>query len=189
MLLILEDFSMWLIIIFTILFILFLIPIKIKINVLYQDKKLNIFFFNKNLSLKDKKIHQAKEKGKKNKFIRDLQSSLPKCIPSILIDLDRNFIKPKMKFEFILDYGTDDAASTALCYGLMQSISPLLYKSISIIFNIKKYDFIITPHFNEYLLNFRITSIISVNLVKLIYMLIRILCTIRRCRSRTNSSG
>ena len=91
------------------------------------------------------------------------------CFPRVL--LTANKLKPKIIINASLVYGIDDAAFTAILYGLLCNIPNLLYLILNIIFKVKKLSLDIEPKFNKTLLTFGITSIFYFNIANIIYIL------------------
>lgn len=154
-----------------IILIIFIIPIKLKVNVLYQDRFVNIYIFKRELKIKRKvseKEANVKNVKKTEKLIKKL---LPKDINSVIHRLSKNKFKIKLNLKVEINYGFEDAALTGVTNGIFHAFSPVMYQLCSKIFNVTSYDYIINPQFNNPMLNFRISSIISLNLAKIIYML------------------
>lgn len=167
--------------IFTILLLLFLllifVPLPIKITFLYNETNYYIKIYNHTLLSKSKpqKIKKQNTKQIKNRKNKEsyLKSSLKSISPNILISfLDKNLYKPKIKIKGEIDYSLNDAALTAISYGLISSILPFVYKIITIIFKPKKINLPINPLFqNNFLVNIDIKSIIFLSIAQIIYIL------------------
>jgi hypothetical protein len=152
--------------------LLLLLPIKVKLTLIYENNKINIYIFNKQINKKSKAAEEKVNINLSKAFKFKLKRFMPKDIKGSIIRLKKNKLKPGLKLSFVINYGFDDAAVTGVSYGILQSSSSLIYTLISFIFKVKNYNFEVTPHFNTSMLNFRITGIISANLVQIIYMLI-----------------
>lgn len=161
------------IIIFFILVILF-IPLKVRITLSFDKcSGLQIFIYNyniktskiyKKLTSKEKKAKKAKE-PKKNININTLWLLLKK--------LDNNSYKPKLYLNSNIDFQVEDAAYTAMIYGISNALIPFIERFINVFFSISSFKIHINPLFNnENSVSFNIKSIIKVNLAKLIYMAI-----------------
>ncbi len=149
--------------IFIIIILIILVPIPIKFKLKYADKKLAMYIYNIDLISKIKSTQKnAKSKNKKN---FDLQN-----FKFLLSSLSRNKLKPTLRFRLNLQYGLDDAAYTAIFYGLVSALSPLIIKVLNYFFKIKKQSISITPNLNKFILKLELESIIFVNLVKVIYI-------------------
>lgn len=84
-----------------------------------------------------------------------------------------NKFKPSFKFEGDVNFALEDAALTAITYGASSNIIPLLYFILSKPFKVKKFSLQINPHFTgNNLLNFTISSIISLSIAQIIYILV-----------------
>lgn len=161
------------IIIFFILVILF-IPLKIRITLSFDKcSGMEIYIYNyniknsniyKNLTSKEKKAKKAKE-PKKNINLNTLWLLLKK--------LDNNSYKPKLYLNSNIDFQVEDAAYTAVIYGISNALIPFIERFINVFFSISSFKIHVNPLFNnENSVSFNIKSIIKVNLAKLIYMAI-----------------
>lgn len=160
---------------FLLLFILLMfIPIPIKFDISYSNKNYYIKIYNINISNKlnfKKSNNNKKEKpSKKNSFSK-------KITPQILLKaFNNNKFKPFLYLKGDFSYSFNDSAITAITYGLLSSLFPLLYKAINILFKICKFSLPIKPLFkNELLVNFKIKSIIFFSLAQIIYIFFLIL--------------
>lgn len=163
-----------------ILLILFL-PIPINFSIYYTKENYYIKLYNFKI-LKSKKkpvvdnnkteINQKEPKKTKKKktskkfFTKSLE---PKKIISAL---DKNKFKPTLRMEGSISYSLNDAAKTAISYGVISAIMPFILRIIQILFKSKKVKLPITPQFkNEFTVNFYIKSIIFLSTAQIIYML------------------
>ena len=179
---------MKLFIIFIIILIILFLPIPIKIKIEYLNNNLIIKLYKYTLfSTKNgienkllKKIIKKEPKVKETVAKSNAKMKHPKkiSIKKLYKNISTNRFKPKLKINAFLIYGFDDAAFTALLYGLLCNLPNLLYFFLSIIFNIKKLSFDIDPKFNTTLLSFGITSIFYFNIANIIYMLFLLLKSI-----------
>lgn len=164
---------MKLFIIFLIILLLF-VPIPLKIYVLYKNNKLIIRFYkftlypSKHLKDMSKTYSKAKEK---NKFTTDFKKIFDRyIIQEIFYRLCKSKLKPRLKLDFNLDYGFEDAALTGLSYGLLNSIFAPLEHILYSLFKVKKLQLNALPDFNGSKLNLEIKSIISINVAQIINM-------------------
>jgi hypothetical protein len=140
-----------------------LIPIPIKFKLKYVDGNLAMHIYNIDLI---SKIKSSKKKDKlKDKRIPSLQN-----FKFLLSSLNRNKFKPTLRLKLNLQYGLDDAAYTAIFYGLISALSPSIIKILNCFFKIKKQSISIIPNLNKLILKLELESIIFVNLVKVIYI-------------------
>lgn len=146
--------------------IILFFPVRIKLSVKFIDKHLSIKIFGKEL-LKEKK-KKKKKKQKENVFQFE-------SIKKIANKLNKAPLKPSVKFNMDIHYGLEDAAVTAILYGLFQSIFSLIYNVFSLYFKVKKFAPKANPVFNKEILNLEIKSIITINLANIIYITIIIL--------------
>lgn len=140
------------------LIILLFIPIPLIIKIKY-DGNLNISIYNKSLTI-SKKRTESNNKKKKNKF-------KGKKIKILW--------KPYIKVNIHLLYGFDDAAATAISYGLIFSLLPLIYNLTAGYFNIKDFSQDIKLDYKRKILKLFIRCIIFINIAQIIVDLIYIL--------------
>ncbi|MFD3157368.1 DUF2953 domain-containing protein [Haloimpatiens sp. FM7330] len=173
-----------------IIFLLFPIPIKIQLK--FMDNKFELYFYNKKIDLKKTKDTDSKKKKKKRSKLKYFQTK--KLTKDILINiyniLEFNpLFKPSLKFKYYLSIGTDDAAKTALLFGLINTMPAYIYKFLSNFFKVKKYKYHINPNFNKKEINIQISSIIFANIVKVIYMIFKILSISKKYKNKPTNSN
>lgn len=176
------------------LFIVFVpIPIKLTIHVSEGDfyiKLYNILLLSpeegiinkliKKLSINNSSNHKKESINHKRKYKKHTHNPSYRKVKSRFFSpiklyrkLTTNKFKPKFKLKGAINFELEDAAITAITYGLASNIHPLLYFGISKFFNVKLFSLKIIPHFTgKNLFNFTINSIISFNIAQIIYILI-----------------
>ncbi|WP_096145468.1 DUF2953 domain-containing protein [Clostridium chauvoei] len=94
---------------------------------------------------------------------------------SLYRSITNNKFRPWFKLKGELDFAFNDAAYTAIGYGLLCNLNPILFAVFNQIFSVKKFKLQINPHFNEdKILNFTISSIIYFNLahaIRILYLI------------------
>ncbi|MDR3596714.1 DUF2953 domain-containing protein [Clostridium sp.] len=166
--------------------LIFFIPIPIKFSIYYSAEdyyiklyKIVIVSKKKDIIKKDiikKDIKYKSEPEVKDKF--NLLSFLYKNInlKSFLSNLYRLKFKPLLRIKFSLHYSFNDAAKTAVSYGVLCQLPQIIFLLSSIPFNVRKFDFKINPIFEDkFLLKFETSSIIFLSLANIIYMIIILL--------------
>lgn len=174
-----------LLLVFFLLFLLFM-PIPLKLYIKYLDDFYEIKFYKINLLSSDGGIikkfikddtvkkydtsHNIKEEveEKAQEKIRDTKFSM------ILLfkNLSNNRYKPYFKVNSNIDFSVNDAAGTAILYGLLNSLNPIIFKILSTFFKIKNFDNKFNPIFKDkYIINISIMCILTINIAKIIYML------------------
>ena len=172
------GFCMWYLMLLLLLIALLFVPIHIKIKIIYQNEKVCLYVFNKEIkrrAVKRKSVKKNFRIRKLNLIKKFTDKFRTKNIMNTLSNINKNNYKPHIKFSCELNYGFDDAAVTGFSSGILNSCSFVLYKLVEITLKIKNYEFTIIPDFNNTLLNISVTCIISFNIVKIIYMLLIIL--------------
>ncbi|WP_175412928.1 DUF2953 domain-containing protein [Clostridium sp. AWRP] len=148
-----------------ILFVLVFIPIPLKIRINCSNKTFSLKIYNLNvidkINLKD---NNPSLKGKKK------SSSLINNFKINLKSLKNLKFKPHIKIKVKLVYGLDDAAYTAITYGLIPTLITFIFALIKNIFVVKKKEIHVKPVFNSFYFNLEISSIIYISLAKIIYM-------------------
>jgi hypothetical protein len=158
--------------------LIFFIPIPIKFSIYYSAedyyiKLYKIVIVSKKKDIIKKDIKYKSEPEVKEKF--NLLSFLYKNInlKSFLSNLYRLKFKPLLRTKFSLHYSFNDAAKTAVSYGVLCQLPQLIFLLSSIPFNVRKFDFKINPIFEDkFLLKFETSSIIFLSLANIIYMII-----------------
>ncbi|MDT8716562.1 DUF2953 domain-containing protein [Clostridium sp. 19966] len=148
--------------------IVLIMPLKIKLKTIYENNELQIYVFDRKVNFK-KKHNYTENNSKKKKSELILKNGLSRLRKLINIKF-----KPRLDLSLEMHYGFEDAAFTGIFFGVAQNMNSFVYELLSSVFKIKNYKFDIIPNFNKPMLNFRINSIFSFNLVKIIYILIRI---------------
>lgn len=182
-----------LLIIFLISLFILLIPIKLTLSFSYIDSTLSFKIYNFKILPKDKGIKSKKQKTKfnfsKNKlkklnnFIKD-NISLP-FVKLLFYKLKHRSYKPKLIFDTTFNYSLSDPKNTAIAYGVISALFPILYNVILVVFKIKDSKFKVNPAFKDKLLiNFKSKCIIKISIGQIIYtilIIIKEVYTIRRC--------
>lgn len=189
---------MAILLVFLVLLFILLVPIPIKLTIhisknyfyikfykilLFSPEEGVINKFIKKLSIKNSSKHpngpNSKKENHKNQTHNPYSKKLKNKKISIIKlyrNLTTNKFKPKFKLRGDVNFELEDAAITAITYGISSNLIPLLYFSFSKIFKVKDFSLQINPHFTgNNLLNFTITSIISFNIAQIIYILVLII--------------
>ena len=152
-------------IVVSILIILFFIPIPIKFSFIYNNKSLNLYIYDRKISLKSIKEHATRSINKLN----DNNNNIKK----LLLTLEKNKFKPILDLSIKINYGFEDASITAISYGLIQMLCSVNYPILINFFNVKAYKFELNPKFNKELLKIQIKSIIWISIAKTIFIFIK----------------
>lgn len=164
--------------------IILLFPIPLKITLTYYGGKAHFRIYNKEINLKKKTKEKAEEVAAKQKDALEEATESEdlfnfKNIKKIVKTLKNNKFKFKLKSKISIDYSLEDAAHTAILFGLLNSLLSTIYIVLNMFFKVKNYDFKVTPQYNNNYFNFEIKSIISLNLAKIIYMCIIVFYTLK----------
>lgn len=187
------------IIIVALILILF-IPIPLKFKLHYSKDRYYVKFYNINIisndggllkkfldekdeTIKNSKIKHSKPKDDTNFDPKKKKLNLKTLIKILYINLKKNRFKPSIKFFSDTSYSLGDSSRTAICLGLFYNINPILLFIFSILFKVKILKNNFKPIFkDEILFEFTISSIITFNLAKIIYILFIIYKSISKNR-------
>ncbi|MFX0548962.1 DUF2953 domain-containing protein [Hathewaya histolytica] len=159
------------IIIISILIFIIFFPIPLKISILFIEKKLSVYIYNIN-------VHKKKLTSKNTFKLSNLKDNKFSYFKKR---------KTKASLDLSLNYGLDDAFETAILYGVLCGAlnSILLYLSQYIKFKQNNHNKInITPDYNHNKLEFNIKCIIYLSLVKIIYILVKLLFNSKEDKAR-----
>lgn len=169
-----------------IIVIILLIPIPLKTTVVFKDKNLNIYLYRFKIYStirKEKKIEKVEEELVKEGRILDIikEKFTYEGVRKIMKSLCCNPIKPKVKMNYSLEYGFDDASTTAISYGIAHQIISALNIFINVPLKLVNSQYKINPIFNseKFFIHLNIKSIISVNLVKIIYIVVLVVLSLK----------
>ena len=163
--------------IFFILLLIFtmilLLPIPLKIKLIYLNKNLQLWIYNKQFNL-DKKEDRAsiKKLNKKLKYKDKIHSKKLNInhYRRILSNLRRNKYKITIKLYSKINYSFEDAAATAIIYGFLHQASSLTYGILNHFFYVKDFNTEIKAEYNKSYINLEIKGIVLFNFAKLIYI-------------------
>jgi len=173
-----------------VIFILVFLPLPIKISLVSYDNRVYLYVFRIKFDIQ-KKIrkliiyHKAKIEfqqkenlkvkvkvrnkvtDKKQRFRFSLES-----VKGFIRKLCNISFKPLLRLKINLNYGFNDAALTGITFGLINCISPILYRFTDIFFKVKNYEYNVKPDFNSQNFKYKIEikSIIFVSFANVIYM-------------------
>jgi hypothetical protein len=162
-----------------ILLILF-IPFPIKLSIYYSSVDYYVKVYK--LTLFSKKKHGIKRKHikrnkplikKEHKFFHQFYERINFRFLILNLQNLNLKLKPLLRIKLSLDYSLNDAARTAIFYGVLCQAPPLIYILLSKPFKINRYNFKINPRFeNNFLLKFESSSIIFLSFANIIYITI-----------------
>lgn len=163
-----------------VILLIFFIPIPIKLNIYYSAADYYIKLYRFTILSKNKLENKKKNLNKDEPVIKKKRKYIPlfdkeisaKSIISDFIKLNIKF-KPLLRIKFSLEYSLNDSARTAISYGILCQTPPIIYTLLKIPFSIRKFNYNITPVFEDkFLLKIETSSIIFLSLANIIYMII-----------------
>ncbi|WP_291584173.1 DUF2953 domain-containing protein [Clostridium sp. UBA6640] len=150
-----------------------LLPIPLKIKLIYSNKNFQLWIYNKQLNL-DKKEDRAniKKSNKKLKYKDKIHSKKLTInhYRRILSNLRKNKYKIIIKLYTKINYSFEDAAATAITYGFLHQASSLIYAILNHFFYVKDFNTEIKAEYNKSYINLEIKGIVLFNFAKLIYI-------------------
>ena len=167
------------------LFLIFLIilifaPIPLKFNIYYSLKDYHIKLYNIKIISKKKHKFNLSDINKKNidssskifsKFFTDFKN-----FRLLLFKFYKLKFKPLIRIKYQISYSLNDAAKTAIFYGVLSQFIPVVYFSNNIFFKTKKFDFSINSLFEDkFLVKIEISSIIFISIANIIFMIVILL--------------
>lgn len=159
---------------FLLILLILIIPIPIKISISYTKENYHIKIYKLNILKKQNLNNEEitiKNKKENKKFKKNRKFEINYVIEIIKV-LNKNHFKPKLKLKGDFQYSLNDAAKTAIFYGILQSISPYILEGFKIPFKIKSFKLFIKPIFkDEFIGNFNITCIIFLSFGKTIIII------------------
>lgn len=168
---------------FLVIILLIFIPIPFKFNIYfsgvnYYIKLYGITIMSQKKVEKKKNLSPKTEPKLKKKTINfsklyekiDFKSLEYK---SLISKLYHSKFKPILKISLFMDYSLNDAARTAIFYGLLCQTPPIIYLILSVLFKLNKFNFKINPIFQDkFFLKFETSSIFFLSFANIIYIII-----------------
>ena len=167
--------------------LIFFVPIPIKFSIYYSTIDYYVKLYG--LTIFSKK----KSKRKTEPIIKDHNKIFFKSYKNIdyksidykaLISKFYNLkFKPLLRIRFSLDYSLNDAARTAIFYGVLWQVPPIIYTLVKVPFSLLKFNFNIKPIFKDkFLLKIETSSIIFISFANIIYIIIILFKSIRHMK-------
>ena len=168
--------------IFFVILLIFFIPIPIKFNIYYSIINYYIKLYGFTIISKKKhshiiRHHKVNPSLKKEhkiflSFYKNINLKSLEWKP-LLSNLYNSKFKPLLRIKFSLYYSLNDAAKTAIFYGVLCQAPPLIYVLLNIPFKTCKFNFKINPIFEDkFSLKIETSSIIFLSFANIIYMII-----------------
>ena len=172
------------IILLSVIFII-LLPIPIKVTIHYRNNYYYLKLYNINLYSNDdgilRKILNSKSssinknnKSKKNTTVKKKKKEHKKKsvpIKKLYTLLQTNKFKPSIKFSLLGYYSFNNAALTAILYGLFNNLNFIFLKLFSDFFKVKNFKYSLNPNFKDKLnINLTMNCIITFNIAQIIYI-------------------
>lgn len=170
------------ILIIAVILILCILFTESSVEIKYNDKKLALIirclFFKFKITPDISKSKKTKERPKGSEAERKISSVKEKYKKyKKLIDIFLESMEKRIsikKLELYLKYGTGDAASTGMLYGVVWSFITGVYKHLTKFLNLDFPDVNIVPDFQNSVFDFKFCGILKVRLVHIINTLYKI---------------
>lgn len=168
------KYFLWILAIVT---LVLLFPIPIKITLIYANEIFTLKIYNKVIIPSKTKKTKAKNKNKRSDYVKtDNEEKISKLKFKDLKGIIELVINSKFKFtirtKFRMDYSIEDAAINAITYGFLYQITAFISTILNLFFKVKNFTPTINIKYNENFFKFESTSIIFINIAKIIYMVI-----------------
>lgn len=168
------KYFLWILAIVT---LILLFPIPIKITLIYANEIFTLKIYNKVIIPSKTKKTRAKNKNKRSDYVKTHnEEKISKLKFKDLKGIIELFINSKFKFtirtKFRMDYSIEDAAINAITYGFLYQITAFISTILNLFFKVKNFTPTINIKYNENFFKFESTSIIFINIAKIIYMVI-----------------
>ena len=182
------KFFLW---ILAIIILVLLFPIPIKITLIYADEIFTLKIYNKVIIPSKSKKTKAKKKNKPKVYIETPgEEETSKLKIKDIKEIIDFFINTKLKFNIRtnvdIEYAIEDAAINAIAYGFLHQITAFISTILNLFFKVKNFVPNINIKYNENFFKFKSTSIIFINIAKIICIVIAIFYHYKR--GRKNSS-
>ncbi len=145
------KYFLWILAIVT---LILLFPIPIKITLIYANEIFTLKIYNKVIIPSKTKKTRAKNKNKRSDYVKTHNE------------------EKISKLKFKEDYSIEDAAINAITYGFLYQITAFISTILNLFFKVKNFTPTINIKYNENFFKFESTSIIFINIAKIIYMVI-----------------
>ncbi len=168
------KYFLWILAIVT---LVLLFPIPIKITLIYANEIFTLKIYNKVIIPSKTKKTKAKNEKKWSDYVKTPnEEKISKLKLKDLKGIIELFINSKFKFtirtKFRMDYSIEDAAINAIAYGFLYQITAFISTILNLFFKVKDFTPTINIKYNENFFKFESTSIIFINIAKIIYMVI-----------------
>lgn len=163
------SYLVWII---SIVAIIILFPIPLKITLVYEAGIITLKLYNHTV------IPRPKKSPSKKKITTPSGEKISKFKLRDIKDILRVIINSPLRFfiwtDTIISYSIDDAAISALCYGLLSQLAVAVHKITNAFFRTKKFNFKIKMEYNRNYFKINNSSIILINLATIIYIVLKI---------------
>lgn len=168
------KYIIWIAVIFA---LILLFPIPLKITLIYNKGIFTLKLFNKTIIPLKKKKSKKKKAGKPKDYVKTPSGEkIFKFKIQDGIDIIKFLKDTKVKFtlrtKLHIEYAIEDAAANAVVYGLLFQVTSALNSLLKCFLKVKSFKPSIEMKYNENYFNVTSTSIIIVNLAKIIYIIV-----------------
>ncbi|GAA0076139.1 hypothetical protein UT300005_05170 [Clostridium sp. CTA-5] len=167
-----------------IILIIILIPFPLKISMYFSDEDYYIKLYKIIILSKKNTTHNVKlEKNEKEDTHKKVKRKLSKKnYFELFKKINKRYLinklysskfKPFINLTGDLSYSLGDAANTAISYGILYQVCPIIYFLFNILFKTNKFKFNLNPVFKDKILvKFEISSILFFSIANIINILI-----------------
>lgn len=170
---------------FIYILVILLIPIPLKLRLYYKNGEivLQIFSFKKYIKKQIQKVSKFKKKHKNKQKLTNYD------YVNIVKKVDNNPIKFRVKINIKMDYGLEDAADTAILYGIIWSIYPFIERLFKIFFSFKNLNLKVSPDYNGKKVQMDIKIFTLLNILILLINIIYIVMVLKTCSAKVKETS
>lgn len=156
--------------------LILLFPIPLKITLIYDKGIFTLKIFKKTIiPSKGKKSNKQKKDDPKDYIEIPSSEEISKFKLQDGKDIVKFLVDTKVKFslrtKINIEYSIEDAALNAIAYGLLHQVTTSIYSLLKCFLKVKSFKPNIEMNYNENYFKFSSTSIVIVNIAKIIYII------------------
>ncbi|MEG0306357.1 MAG: hypothetical protein RR636_00355 [Clostridium sp.] len=157
--------------------LILLFPIPIKITLTYLKGIFTVKLYNKTIVPSEGKKSKKENKSNMKKRVENLNyEDIRKFKINDIVNVFNFIINSKFKgsirTNIHVDYSIEDAAINAITYGLINQFSGYVAVILNLFFNVDGFNSSINMKYDEHFFELKSSSIISINIATIIYIVI-----------------
>ncbi|MEG2657180.1 MAG: hypothetical protein RR891_09665 [Clostridium sp.] len=157
--------------------LILLFPIPIKITLTYLKGIFTVKLYNKTIVPSEGKKSKKENKSNMKKRVEnlnyeDIQKFKINDIVNVFNFIINSKFKGSIRTNIHVDYSIEDAAINAITYGLINQFSGYVAVILNLFFNVDGFNSSINMKYDEHFFELKSSSIISINIATIIYIVI-----------------